>query len=71
MKSKTITIETTLKPNGQPMGTFLLSIDDGFVEYVYPLRPRAKGVSIDCLHKRICKALGAKKCIGEIRKEVI
>jgi len=36
-----------LKPNGRPNGTFVISIDDGYVEYSYDLRLRSEKYSID------------------------
>jgi len=57
-----------LKANGQPVGTFLVTIDDGFVEYTYPLRPRSKHWSIHKIYTKICKAFRVREEQGAIRK---
>lgn len=58
-----------LKPNGQSFGTFLISIDDGYVEYTYPIK-LGDGVQATCIagvYKRICDALNADVCEGHMR----
>jgi hypothetical protein len=57
-----------LKANGQPAGTFLITIDDGFVEYTYPLRPRSKHWSIHKIYTTIRKAFRVREEQGTIRK---
>ena len=58
-----------LKPNGMPVGTFIISIDDGYVEYKYEVTPtpRSKHLCIDSMYKIIRQALRAKKSDGLIR----
>jgi hypothetical protein len=60
-------VRPSLKPNGQPTGTFLLSIDDGYVEYVYVLPLRWKAANIDRVYQRIRKALRLREQTGKIR----
>jgi hypothetical protein len=57
-----------IKPNGEPMGMFLISIDDGYVEYTYRLPLRMKRASIDKVYQRIRKAFRVREQIGQIRK---
>ena len=57
-----------LKPNGQPSGTFLVTIDDGYVEYTYPLRPRSKSWSVHKIYTVIRKAFRVREEEGKIRK---
>ena len=44
-----------LKPNGKPMGVFVVSIHDGYCEYSYDLKP-GKDCSIWDVWKKISKA---------------
>ena len=55
-----------LKPNGLDIGVFVISIDDGYVEYSYHIKPE-ESCSISEVHKCICCVLGAKKEEGKIR----
>jgi hypothetical protein len=55
------------KPNGEAIGTLLISIDDGFVEYVYRVRPR-ESMSISDVHDRICVAIRSRRMKGKIRR---
>ena len=55
------------KPNGEPFGTFMISIDDGYVEYKYRLGVRFKHASIDKVWQRIRKQFRARDTVGEIR----
>ena len=57
-----------LKPNGQPFGTFLITVDDGYVAYTYPLRPRSKSWSIDAMYQTIRKAFRVREESGYISK---
>ena len=59
--------QTIRKPTGLPIGAFKISIDDGYVEYSYSVRPE-ETQSIDGIHKWICRILGAKREDGEIRE---
>jgi len=47
-----------LKPNGKPMGVFVVTIDDGFCAYRYEYKPR-RSCSIHDLNKRFSRALKA------------
>jgi len=60
-------VRQSLKPNSQPFGTFLLSIDDGYVEYVYVLPLRWKAATIDRVYQRVRKALRLREQPGKIR----
>lgn len=60
-------VRPSIKPNGEPTGTFLLSIDDGYVEYTYRLPLRWKRASIDRVYQRIRKALRLREQKGWIR----
>jgi hypothetical protein len=44
-----------IKPNGEPMGTFIISINDGFVEYSYKLPIRNKKAFINSIWQRLRK----------------
>jgi hypothetical protein len=58
-----------LKPNKMPLGTFLISIDDGFVEYMYRVKPKkGSDLSINDIHKSICVILEAKSSRGKVRE---
>ena len=57
-----------LKPNRRPLGEFLISIDDGYVEYTYGVTPRSKHHSIDSLYTQLRRAVRAKKMPGVIRE---
>ena len=57
------------KPNGEEIGVFKISIDDGYVEYTYRLRPRTKTDSINSVYERIRKAFFVKRVLGEIRRK--
>ena len=57
-----------MKPNGQPFGTFLVTIDDGFVAYTYPLRPRSKSWSIYKIYTVVRKAFRVREEHGTIHK---
>ncbi len=54
------------KPNGVEIGTFFISIDDGFVEYQYKLRI-PNSLSIALIHEKVCEVLLSKKFKGRIR----
>ncbi len=54
------------KPNGLEQGIIGISIDDGYVEYLYHIKPD-KDYSIDQMHKKICTVLGAKTIEEKIR----
>ena len=58
--------KTYTKPRGLKLGVFVISIDDGFVEYSYSVKPKDVG-SINEIHKWICRVLGARKTKGKIR----
>jgi len=45
-------------PNGQPEGVFIISIDDGYVEYSYPIK--IEHLSIESVHGIICKRFRTK-----------
>ena len=55
-----------LKPNGMPMNTFLISIDDGWVEYRYKLNG-CKNESICTMYEKIRRIFKSRKDNGEIR----
>jgi predicted transcriptional regulator len=58
------------KPNGLEIGTIVISIDDGFVEYAYQVKPKEDiNCSIGEIHRLICRILGAEETKGEIRTE--
>lgn len=57
-----------LKPNKQPFGTFVISIDEGYVEYSYPMHIGSHN-SIVNVERKIRRALRCKKVNGFIRKE--
>ena len=59
--------KSELKPNGKPFGTFLVSIDDGFVEYQYELKLRGRHISILKVWERLRKAYRARQSVGTIR----
>ena len=59
-----------LKPNGQPMGTWLISIDDGWVEYRYKVRV-SKRMCIEEVYARIRKMLRCRKEQGELRMRMM
>ena len=54
------------KPNGLELSVIVISIDDGYAEWSYHIKPR-KSYSIDDICRRICRALKAKKTKGRIR----
>ena len=57
-----------LKPNGQPHGTFLITVDDGYVAYTYSLRPRSKSWSIHKIYTVIRKAFRVREEAGIIHR---
>lgn len=57
MKEKNI---KRVKPNGKPFGTFIISIDDGWVEYSFDLSPRRKKICIDDIWQAIRKKYRVK-----------
>lgn len=57
-----------LKPNGKPIGVFMVSIDNGWVEYVHEVKVPRKLASIYAVYQVIRKALRAKESPGLIRK---
>ena len=59
--------KSELKPNGKPFGTFLVSIDDGFVEYQYELKLRGGKHTIHEVWEKLRKAYRVKQSYGHIR----
>lgn len=49
-----------IKPNGKPCGTFVISIDDGYVEYSFDMSI-SPTQSINTIAQRIRRAFRAKK----------
>lgn len=67
-KATCIVRHANLKPNGKPMGTFVISIDDGFVEYSFDaVLPDSE--SIAGIWDKIRAATGAPDHKGHIRQK--
>ncbi len=53
-------------PSGRKHGVFLISIDDGYVEYSYTMHA-GKDLSIANVHEKIARALNCKRTDGTMR----
>ncbi len=49
-------------------GTFLISINDGFCEWTYPITLDGDNNCIDKIHKEICRSLKVKVENGTMRR---
>jgi len=58
-RSKSKSQAMSVKPNGKQVGTIVISIDDGWVEYAYDI-VLSPSLSIAAIMQRIRKALKSK-----------